>query len=37
MPPIAVRRTNFLMRSSSFECGESSFAVKPRSLITPLL
>ena len=34
MPPIAVRQTNFLMRSFSFECGESSFADKRRNLIT---
>ena len=37
MPPIAVRLINFLMHSSSCECRESSFAVKRRSLITPLL
>ena len=36
MLPIVARRTNFLMHSSSFECGESSFAVKRRNLITQL-
>ena len=35
--PIAVQQTNFLMRSSSFECRESSFVGKHRNLITPLL
>ena len=37
MPPIAAPLTKFLIRSSSFECGESSFAGKHRNLITQFL